>query len=146
MTVSSGARVARVSATTVQPLQLRFCTCVATRTEFRHAFFAITHCSSIHHSRLCIQCRPRWRAGRPCLQPLQFSSLVSSHTYRRGFDTAQVQSNSLVSRNFTAHLTVISPPGTVTTQSYQFRIVTGFSKMPVSGNIVSYPGPSAVGG
>ena len=38
------------------------------------------------------------------------------------------------------------PKAAVATQSYQFRIVTGFNRMPVSGNIQHYPGPSAIDG
>lgn len=38
-------------------------------------------------------------------------------------------------------LTIAPQSGTVAPQSFQFRVVTGFSKMPVRGNIVNYPGP-----
>lgn len=82
----------------------------------------------------------------PTLQPMFFESPTSSHSYRRGLDIGECSGNALVSRNITCHLTVQMPKAGVANQTYQFRIVTGFNRMPVSGNIQASTYPSAIDG
>jgi len=57
--------------------------------------------------------------------------------YSRGFDTKQVTSSQIRSRNVTAALRIKMPEATLAVQPFQFRIIQGFVKSSITGKTMS---------